>query len=132
LDVCRARLAREPDKHQYRLGMAEAFSDLGLHEQACEALTPCFAFDAYVPAARLLQGKCLSALADDLGALAAYRAAALRRTLHVPPKIRVDAMRAASEIAQRLGLTLSQQRYEHALELAEAELAEEQAAQPAG
>src|SRR5690606_26175553 len=26
LDVCRARLAREPDNHQYRLVMAEAFS----------------------------------------------------------------------------------------------------------
>src|SRR5690606_29942680 len=106
LDVCRARLAREPEKHQYRLVMAEAYSDLGLHEQACEALTPCFEFDAYAPAARLLQGKCLSALADDLGALAAYRAAALRRTLHISPKIRIAAMRAAAEIAQRLGLTL--------------------------
>lgn len=132
LEVCRARLVREPDKHQYRLVMAEAYADLGLHEQACEALTPCFEFDAYAPAARLMQGKCLSALADDLGALAAYRAAALRRTLHVPPKIRIAAMRAACEIAHRLGLTLSLQRYHHALEIAEAELADEQAAQPAG
>lgn len=131
LDVCRARLARDPEKHHYRLVMAEAFADLGMHEQACESLTPCFASDAHAPAARLLQGNCLSALADDLGALAAYRAAALRRTVQVPPKIRVAAMRAASEIAQRLGLTLSQQRYQHALEIAEAELAEGQAAQPA-
>jgi len=132
LDVCRARLARDPEKHHYRLVMAEAFADLGLHEQACESLTPCFAFDAHAPAARLLQGNCLSALADDLGALTAYRAAALRRTLHIPPKIRGAAMRAAAEIAQRLGLTLSQQRYLHALESAEAELAEEAVAQPTG
>lgn len=132
LDVCRARLAREPEKHHYRLVMAEAYADLGLHEQACEVLTPCYELDAYAPAARLLQGKCLSALADDLGALAAYRAAALRRTLQVSPKIRIAAMRAAAEIAQRLGLTLSQQRYLHALETAEAELAEESAAPQAG
>src|SRR5690606_5012503 len=44
LEVCRARLSREPDKHQYRLVMAEAYADLGLHVQSCEVLQPCFAF----------------------------------------------------------------------------------------
>ncbi len=127
LEVCRARLARDPNKHQFRLILSEALMDLGIHDQACEELIPCYDLEAYAPAARLIQGKCLSAMEDDLGALAAFRAAGLRRSLHAPVRIRVAAMRAASEIAQRLGLPLSQQRYAHALELAEQELAAETA-----
>lgn len=125
IDVCRARLAREPDRHQFRLALAEALFDLGLHEKACRELTPCYEIDSFAPAARLLQGKCLQALDDDLAALAAFRAAGLRRSIHPPARIRAAAMRAANEIAQRLGLTHSQERYRHALEVAEQELAGE-------
>jgi hypothetical protein len=124
LEVCRARLAREPEKHHFRLVMAEAMMDLGMHEEVGEYLLPCFDSDEHAPAARLIQGKCLMAMDDDLGALAAFRAAGLRRSIQAPAKIRIAAMRAASEIAQRLGLTLSLQRYAHALEIAEQELAE--------
>lgn len=122
LEVCRARVARQPDKHQFRLLIGEALYDLGDYEQACAEIAVCFDFDAHAPAARLLQGRCLMALADDLGALAAFRAAALRRSVPAPARLRVAAMRAATEVAERLGLRLSHQRYLQALRTAEQEL----------
>jgi hypothetical protein len=125
LDVCRARLKRDPDKHALRLVVAEALIDLEMYIEAAEALVPCFEVDSLAPQARLLQGKCQSATGDLLGALAAYRAAALRRTVVAPAKIRVAALGAATEIARQLGLPLSVQRYAHSLHAAEHDLAAE-------
>ena len=127
LDVCRARLARDPEKHAFRLVIAEAFLDLEMYKEACDELVPCYEMDTFVAPARLIQGKCLAALGDLLGALAAFRAGALRRSVNAPAKFRVPSLAAACEIAKQLGLQLSYQRYAHALEIAEQELAKERA-----
>jgi tetratricopeptide (TPR) repeat protein len=125
LDVCRARLARDPEKHSFRLVIAEAFLDLEMYKEACDELVPCYEIDTFIAPARLIQGKCLAAMGDLLGALAAFRAGALRRSVNAPAKYRVPSLAAACEIARQLGLSLSLQRYAHALEIAEQELAKE-------
>jgi len=125
LEVYRARVARDPNKHAFRLVIGEALYDLELYAEACNELLPCFEADPYAAPAHLIQGKCLVALGDLLGALAAFRACGMRRTVAAPPKIRVSALSAALELANQLGLPLSVQRYAHAVELAEQELANE-------
>jgi thioredoxin-like negative regulator of GroEL len=125
LEVCRARLARDPEKHHLRLVLAEAMMDLEMYHDACDALLPCLSIDNFIAPARLIQGKCLFALGDLLGALAAYRAGALRRSVTAPAKYRVPSLAAACDIAKQLGLPLSYERYVHALELAEHDLTKE-------
>jgi hypothetical protein len=129
LDVCRARIARDPDKHAFRLVIAEALLDLELYKEACEELVPCYEIDTCAAPARLIQGKCLAAMGDLLGALAAFRAGALRRSVHAPAKYRVPSLAAACDIAKQLGLQLSYQRYAHALQIAEQEFADEKSLQ---
>jgi tetratricopeptide (TPR) repeat protein len=123
LEVCRARLARDPSLVHLRLVVAEALYDLGFYNEAFEETQPCTEVDSLSPSAYLIQGKCLLDLGKDLEALAAFRAAAMRRAVIAPPKTRLLAMRCALEIAQRHHLTLSAERYRHALETAEHDLA---------
>lgn len=125
LEVCRARLARDPSKHHLRLVIAEAMMDLEMYREACEALLPCFSIDNCIAPAKLIEGKCLFALGDLLGALAAYRAGALRRSIPAPAKYRVPSLAAACDIARQLGLPLSFERYADALEIAERDLIKE-------
>lgn len=129
LEVCRARIARDPDKHAFRLVIAEALLDLEMYKEACDELEPCYEIDSCTAPARLIQGKCLAAMDDLLGALAAFRAGALRRSVNAPAKYRVPSLAAACEIAKQLGLQLSYQRYAHSLQIAEQELAEEKSFQ---
>jgi len=123
LDVCRARLSRDPSKHSLRLVIAEALLDLELYNEAIEEVQPCLDSDALSPAASMIQGKCYSSLGQDIASLAAFRAVALRRTVSATPKVRLAAMRLAVDIARRHQLTLSVERYQHAIEIAEADLA---------
>jgi len=127
LEVCRARLGRDPEKHAFRLIIAEALLDLEMYKEACDELVPCYEIDAFAAPARLIQGRCLAATGKLLDALAAYRAGAMRRSINAPAKYRVPSLTAACEIARQLGLQLSYQRYAHALEIAEQDLAKEKA-----
>jgi tetratricopeptide (TPR) repeat protein len=125
LEVCRARLTRDPSKHALRLVVAEALYDLGMYKEACETLEPCLEVDSLSPSANLIRGKCLLDLGQDLDALACFRAVAMRRAVHAPAKLRANAMRLALEIAQRHNIALSVERYSHALELAEQDVQKE-------
>jgi len=123
LEVCRARLARDPSMLHLRLIIAEALYDLGSYKEAHEETLPCTELDSLSPSAHLIRGKCLLDMGQDLEALAAFRAVAMRRAVIAPPKTRLLAMRCALEVAQRHHLTLSTERYRHALEIAEHDLA---------
>ncbi|MGV3486936.1 MAG: tetratricopeptide repeat protein [Planctomycetaceae bacterium] len=125
LEVCRARLARDPSKHSLRLVVAEALYDLGMFKEACEELQPCLEIDTLAPSANLIRGKCLLDMGNDLAALSALRSVALRRAVPAPAKLRVTALRLALEVAQRHHLELSVERYRHALETAEHDLAKD-------
>ncbi len=123
LEVCRARLARDPSKHALRLVIAEALFDLGLFKEASQELRECLTQDALAPPAYLILGKCQLQLGNEVAALAAFRAAAMRRAVPAPARIRVAALKLATEIAEKHHLALSVERYRHALEHAEADLA---------
>ena len=71
-----------------------------------------------------MQGQCLQALGRQLEALHSFRRAALRRAVPAPSKVRLTALRAASEIAEILGLTASVELYRQALSRAEQESSE--------
>lgn len=122
LEVCRARMARDPSKQHLLLVVAEAMYDLGMFKEAIEELQPCLQVDTLTCAAQLIRGKCLLDSGDDLQALSAFRAVAMRRSMVATPKIRSTAMRHALEIANRYHLTLSAERYRHAMEAADSEL----------
>jgi tetratricopeptide (TPR) repeat protein len=125
LEVCRARLNRDPTQIQLRLVVAEALYDLGMFKEACEEVLPCLESDATSSAAHLIRGKCLLDMGQDLDALADFRAVAMRRAVPGPAKMRLTAMRYALDIAQRNQLALSIERYRHAMESAEHDLAKE-------
>ena len=122
-EVCRARLARDPSLTHLRVVLAEALRDLGHHHEAIESLQPALADDEEAPLAYLILGNCLQASGRDLEALAAWRACALRRAVPAPPRIRIAALRAAVDVAQRHGLDASLPLYRQALQQCEGEAA---------
>ncbi|QEG39504.1 Tetratricopeptide repeat protein [Roseimaritima ulvae] len=122
VDVCRARLKRDPQNMQLRVVLAEALRDMGLFEAAIEAAEVVAGHDALAPTAFLIRGQCYQALGESMKALPLFRAAALRRATPAPPRLRIVALRAAMELAEQQGLMLSLQRYERFLKIAEAEL----------
>jgi tetratricopeptide (TPR) repeat protein len=123
MDVCRARLKRDPSLHHLRVVLAEAMHDAGLHEGAMEELRPVLDHDEFSPTAHLIQGKCLLEMGKDVDAMASLRAAALRRSMVAPPRVRVAALRLLCDTAERLGVTLTLTQYRQHLHKAEQELA---------
>ncbi len=124
-DVCRARIARDPQSEHLRVVLAEALRDLGEYREACEILSTVLDNDAEAPIAYLILGHCYHALGEELAALSAWRHAALRRAVPAPAKVRLTAMKAATELAQRLGLQHSLPLYQHAWKQAEQESSQE-------
>lgn len=110
-DVCRRRLARDPDNRRLSLVLGEALRDNGRFEEALQAVEPALASDSEAPAAHLIRGQCLVQMRRELEALAALRAAALRRATPAPRRIRVTALRIAATVSARLGLWATAERY---------------------
>lgn len=134
-DVCRARLARDPSLMHLHVVLAEALRDLGQNDEAIEAVRPALEDDTEAPLAYLIYGNCLQAVGQDLEALAAWRACALRRAVPAPRRIRAAALRSAVDLAERLGLHGSLPLYRQSLRQCEAEAAgrgEAEAADSAG
>ncbi|WP_153557255.1 tetratricopeptide repeat protein [Roseimaritima sediminicola] len=121
VDVCRARLQREPDCVQLRVVLAEALKDQGLFEAAIEAAEAATQDESLGPVSFLIRGQCYQAMGEMFQALPMFRAAGLRRATPAAPRIRITALRAAMEIAQQLGLPASYRRYQRFLKIAEAE-----------
>ena len=124
MDVCRARLGRDPSLAHLRVVLAEAMYDAGLYEGAIEELKMVLDQDDFSPTAYLIQGRCLLEMGKDVEAMASLRAASLRRSVVAPVRTRVAALRLLCETADRLGVTLTLAQYRQHLERAEQELAE--------
>lgn len=122
MDVCRARLARDPSLKHLHLVLAEALLDAGLFEPAVETLQAVLDVDEYSPQAYLLSGRAMLAMGKDLAAMPLLRAAALRRAVPAPLRVRVLALRLLCETAERLGTTMTLERYRRQLTTAEHEL----------
>lgn len=124
MDVCRARLARDPSLSHLRVVLAEAMYDAGLYEGGIEELRGVLDDPELSSAAHLIQSRCLLEMGKDIEAMASLRATALRRSVTAPVRTRVAALRLLCETAERLGLTLTLAQYRHHLQKAEHELAE--------
>lgn len=123
MDTCRARLQRDPSLLHLHLVMAEAMVDAGMYEAATESLNKIVVVDEYSAQAHFIRGRCLLQIGKEAEAMVELRAAALRRAVVAPVKIRVAALRLLCESADRLGVNLTKTRYQQMLEVAETELA---------
>lgn len=123
IEVCRARLTREPQHSHLRLALGEAFYDAGMYEGSTEELEPLLEDDEHSPAAHLIRGKCMLAMKQELEAMVELRACALRRSVVAPVRTRIIALRLLCETADRLGLSLTGNKYRQHLVAAESELA---------
>lgn len=127
--VCRARLARDPSNDHLRVVLAEALRELGNYAEAIEVLQPALQSDSESPLAYLILGNCKQQEGDNLGALSAWRHAALRREVPAPPKIRIPAIKSAIATAESLGLTGTLKIYRQALQIAEQMMGENELSQ---
>ena len=127
IEVCRARLARMPEKLNLRVSLADAMYDAGDFQDALSELDPVLNDDELAPSAYLLRGRCLLELGKDVDAMKALRASALRRAVVAPLSIRVQALRLLCQAAERLGVLLTLEKYQQHLQLCEQELAKSKA-----
>ena len=122
-DVCRARLNRDPSLNHLRIVLAESLLDSGMYDAAIEELEPVLDIDELSPTAYLIQGRCQLAMGKDLDAMSSLRAAAGRRSVVAPVRLRIAALRLLCETAEKLGVSLSLRQYQQHLQMAEQELA---------
>ena len=126
IEVCKARLKRDPKADNLRLVMAEAMYDGEMYDEAIKVVEPILANDAHSPQAYLLKGRCLLQTQKDVEAMAALRAASLRRSVTAPPRIKLAALQLLCETAERLGVSLTLKRYQEVLALTQQQIAQQQ------
>ena len=123
IEICQARLERDPSKVHLRVSLGEAMYEANMFEGAIAELQPLLEHDEFSPAAYLLRGKCLLAMKKDLDAMVELRACALRRSVPAPLRLRILSLRLLCETADRLGISLTSNRYHQVLRQAESEFA---------
>lgn len=109
--VCKARLERDPQKSELLLPLATALNNLGQVDEAVEALHQAVQQPPLRAVAALQLGQVMEAAGRIPEALSAYRKAAMFR---VPPpsrEVRLAALNAAADLAERSNLIDSAQRY---------------------
>ena len=132
IEVCQARLARDPSLTQLHFVLAEAYYDCGQCEDAIKQLEPLEGTDEYAPQAFLLKGKCLLELGRDGEAMSSLRRSALRRSVPAPLPIRVAGLRLLCQTAERLEVDLTHAHYRSQLAASEQELVRNVAHKAAG
>jgi len=124
IDICGERLQRDPTLLHLHLARAEALMDVGRYEEALAQVQPILQHDEYSAAAHLMTGRAWLALGKRAEAMAALRAASLRRAVAAPVRVRVAALRLLCDTAQQMGVELTLNRYRESLLHAEQELAQ--------
>ena len=110
-DVVRQRIERDPEATDLNITLAEAMYEMGKYEDAIEILEPALDHPEESAKAYLMQGLCLQSTNQELAALAAFRAASLRRSVEAPSNIKLSALRHAADLSKKLGLTATCKRY---------------------
>jgi tetratricopeptide (TPR) repeat protein len=123
MDVCNARLKRDPSLIHLRVALAEAMFDAELYEPAIDEVEAVLKEDELAPQAHLIRARCQLALGQDVQALSSLRAVSMRRAVVAPPRIRVAALRLLCHTAERLGVEATLKIYRQALLDAEKQLA---------
>lgn len=124
IEVCRARLARDPSLQQLKIALAEAMYDYEMHEDAITTLDTILDQDELSPIAYLIKGRCLLASGNPIEAMVALRAVALRRAVVAPLNTRIVALKILCETAEKMGVALTLTKYKQHLAQAEHELAQ--------
>ena len=123
VEVCKARIVRHPQMKHLNIVIAEALLESGSPERAMEYVNQALEDESLSPQAYLLKGRCQLDLGQDAEAMASLRACGIRRAVPAPLKIKIVALRLLCETADRLGVQLTLERYQHLLQAAEKQLA---------
>lgn len=111
VNVCQARLTRDPTQVDLLLPMASSLRQLGRHDEGVAALQKAVVIPELRARAALQLGMAMQQMGKPLEALAAYRRAALFRAPQPPTNVRDRALELAAELAEQYGLIESARRY---------------------
>ena len=122
IDVCHARLQRDPSQLGLRLALAEAKFDAELFEDAFAEAGRLLNEDEYSPQAHLIRARCYLALSKDMAAMKELRAVAMRRAVVAPAKLRLASLRLLCELAEKMSLAETGKHYRQLMEQIESGL----------
>ena len=122
IEVCEARISRNPNLHDLRLALGEAMLDTGRYRDACDAVEPLLDQDAFAAGASFLMGRCLLELGNHQEAMKSLRSVALRRAVATNGPLKIAALKLLCANAERLGLQKTLELYQRELMNAEAEI----------
>ncbi len=111
IQVCSARMARDPSQNELVLPLAASLRQLGRQQEAIEVLRKAKDIPELRARVCLQLGMALMQIEMPLEALAAFRQAALYRAPPSPEKIKDKALELAAEVAEKYGFLASAQRY---------------------
>ena len=120
IEVCQARLLRDPSQVSLKLALAEAKFDAELFEDALSDAESLLDHDELFAAARMIRARSLIARGDDLDAMKELRAIGMRRAVPAPLTHQVASLKMLCELAERHQLDASLQHYRELLSRAEA------------
>ena len=121
IDVCEARIERDPSLNDLRLALGEAMLDASRYEEAIHSVEPLLMNDQYSASAFFLQGRCHLEIGNNQNAMSALRAVALRRAVPAPSELRIAALKLLCACAERIGVPMTHDLYQQQLKYAEAE-----------
>ncbi|MCA9138032.1 MAG: hypothetical protein KDB00_14770 [Planctomycetales bacterium] len=111
IEVCQARLERDPSQTALRMAMAEAQFDAEAFEESFADAGRLLELDEFAPQAHFLRAKCLLALSQDLAAMKELRAVALRRAVVAPEPLRLASLKLLCNLADKFSLDATGQQY---------------------
>jgi tetratricopeptide (TPR) repeat protein len=109
--VCEARLSRHPEQLELNVDLAIALDNLGQRDRAIEVLQRVIVEPRLRAAAALQLGHCFARARQIPQALSAYRRAALFRAPPPSPEIKLAALTAAANLAEKSRMIDSARRY---------------------
>ena len=116
IEVCHARLERDPSQTSLRMALAEAKFDAEIFEDAFDEAGQLLESDEFSPYAHFLRAKCLLALNKDLAAMKELRSVALRRAVVAPTKLRQASLKILCELSEKQSLEATHQHYKLLME----------------
>lgn len=122
IDVCKARLSRDPSQLSLHLSLAEAKFDAELFEESYAEAGKLLKHDQFAPQAHFIRARCLLALNKELPAMKELRAVSLRRAVVAPAKLRIASLKMLWELAEKLELEETGSHYQAQLNAIEASL----------
>ncbi len=116
LQVCTARVARDPALVHLRLMIGEAHLELEDYQDAIDSVQPLIDDPRHAATASFITARAHQAMGHDAAAMSAYRGAALCRSHPVTPALAIAAIRPLITMATRHGLDASKKIYQQRLD----------------